>query len=87
MYVTFHNNGSSFTLRELSAHCNIDLPTLTRLKLNKPKIILVVRSEKLIHAKTHLDKKKIEKDLARPGFEPATFQSEGSCTNLYTMAP
>ena len=31
MYVTLHNNGSSFTLRELSAHCNIDLPTLTRL--------------------------------------------------------
>ena len=60
-------------------------------KLNKPKILLEVRSEKLIHAKTHFlshfGLKKIEKDLARPGFEPATFQSEGDCANHYTMAP
>ena len=64
---------------------------LSFLKLNKPKIILVVRSEKLIHAKTHFlshfGLKKIEEDLARPGFEPATFQSEGDCANHYTMAP
>ena len=31
MYVTLHNHGSSFTLREIAAHCNIDLRTLTRL--------------------------------------------------------
>ena len=31
--------------------------------------------------------KKKEKDLPRPGFEPAIFQSEGECANHYTMAP
>ena len=31
MYVVLHNHGSSFTLREIAAHSNIDLSTLSRL--------------------------------------------------------
>ena len=43
-------------------------------------------SEKLIHTKTHfLSHFARKKDIARPGFEPVIFQSEGKHTNHHTM--
>ena len=38
------------------------------------------------HESNHFGKK-IEKDLARPGYEVMTFTLEGECANHYTMDP
>ena len=34
-----------------------------------------------LHHLSHFDKKKLEKHLPRPGFEPATLELEGECDN------
>ena len=59
------------------------------LKLNNSKIILQLRSRKLIHAETHFlshfeKKKKIKNLKAGPGFEPTKGRLEAHCTNHYT---
>ena len=61
------------------------------LKSIRANFTFLSRSENLIRQRLTfcliLVKKKIEKDLAMPGFEPAIFQSEGQHANHYTMPP
>ena len=78
---------SQFPLVLFLLHSN---STEIPLKSIRANFTFLSRSENLIRQRLTfcliLDKKKLEKDLARPGIEPATLQSEGDRANHYTMA-